>query len=158
MKKVGWDLRAPEPVEAISRARKARPTRVEAARQGAAHEGAEIPDRVVDDPVADEQSVLSPTQDALVREQRQVLARVGLAGPRGGAELLDALLSLEEGLEELEPGRVAQGPEPLGHELERLSRERRLPGAALPSAAAEFLAGHEPSVRTLLDENRRVNA
>ncbi len=60
----------------------------------AAHDAAELLEGGIGDPVAGEEAVAPARDEALLEEQGQVLARIGLRGPGERAQSLDAPLFL----------------------------------------------------------------
>jgi hypothetical protein len=65
--------------------------------QGPTHETTELLERGVRDPVASEQAVPPARHEALLEEQRQVLARIGLGRIGQRAQLLNRALLAERG-------------------------------------------------------------
>lgn len=65
----------------------------------AAHETTELLEHGIRDPVASEQAVSPARHEALLEEQGQVLARVGLRRVGQRAQLLDHALPLKQRLE-----------------------------------------------------------
>ena len=88
-------------------------------RQGAAHETAELLQCRIRDPVVCVEAVPPARHEALLEQQSQMLARVGLGRLGQGAQVLDGALPFEEGLEERQAGPVAERPEAPREQVQR---------------------------------------
>ena len=89
--------------------------------QGSTYETTQPLERRVCDPVARIEAVPAACHEALLTEQGQVLARVGLGGVSEGAQLLNGALLPEKGLEEGQARGVAERPEAPREEVQRFA-------------------------------------
>ena len=72
---------------------------------------------------------LAPAREHMgLRERLQVTRDVALGASRGGDQVADAPLALEQGLDQPQPHRLGEHGEAARHELEGVFGERNLSG------------------------------
>jgi hypothetical protein len=84
----------------------------------AAHDVAEVENVLVGEPVVDEEAIFAPLDKADGVEQLQVFRQIRLVQPRGFHQLANRQLTSAEGIEDTQPRRFAERPEPLGDDRE----------------------------------------
>jgi hypothetical protein len=75
--------------------------------------------------IASAEGASPPVHQSPAVEDLKVPGNVGLPGIQVLLELSDRTLSLPESVEDQEPSGLAQNPEPLGHQLNRVRRQHR---------------------------------